>query len=106
MGRDTKRNLKVVKALNTMNCRVMVDPGLVPGDHNVFISGNDADAKQVVTALLCDAFGWKRENILDLGDVTAARGTEMILPIWVRLFSALDNPNINFHIAAGSPPRS
>ena len=35
---------KVVKALNTMNCDVMVDPTKVPGDHDVFICGEDEDA--------------------------------------------------------------
>lgn len=36
----------VVKALNTMNCNVMMDPALVPGDHVVFLSGDSDAAKQ------------------------------------------------------------
>jgi predicted dinucleotide-binding enzyme len=88
---------KVVKALNTMNANVMVNPSLVPGDHDVFVSGNDAGAKAQVTRILRDWFGWK--NVIDLGDISTARGTEMLLPIWLRLWAALRTPNFNFHIA-------
>src|SRR6266571_2784740 len=67
---------RVVKALNTMNFEVMVPPSLVPGDHNVFLCGNDAVAKREVTERLCEWFGWKKENIIDLGDISAARGMD------------------------------
>jgi len=87
---------KVVKTLNTMNAAVMVTSSIVPGEHDVFISGNDADAKARVTQLL-HAFGWK--HVVDLGDITTARGTEMLLPIWLRLWGAFKTPQINFHIA-------
>jgi len=97
-------DMKIVKALNTMNCMVMVNPGLVPGDHNVFLSGNDAEARKKVSVLLNNWFGWPSKNIIDLGDITTARGTEMLLPIWVRLLSALKNPVFNFHVAIGSMP--
>ncbi len=95
---------KVVKTLNTMSAYVMVNPSLVPGDHTVFLNGDDSDAKAQVSTLLTDDFGWKRENMIDMGDISTARGTEMLLPIWVRLFGVLQNPFINFHIAAGTPP--
>jgi predicted dinucleotide-binding enzyme len=94
--------VKVVKTLNTVNCRVMVDPSLVPGDHTVFVGGNDADAKATVTNGLVDWFGWKRENILDLGDIRSARGTEMILPLWVRLYGTFGSPDFNFRVVRGS----
>jgi predicted dinucleotide-binding enzyme len=84
---------------------VMVDPTLVPGDHNVFLSGNDADAKKEVARLLGEWFGWKPANIIDLGDITTARGVEMILPVWVRLFGAIGNPIFNFHVAVGEKPQ-
>ena len=90
-------NSRVVKTLNTMNCFVMVNPSLVPGPHDVFVSGNDADAKSRVTDLLRDGFGWP--SVIDLGDITTARGTEMLLPVWLRLFGALKTPNFNFHVA-------
>ena len=87
---------RVVKTLNTMNAHVMVDPSLVPGEHDVFVCSNDADAKARVTELL-RSFGWR--NVVDLGDLTAARGTEMILPLWLRLWGTFKTPNLNFHIA-------
>lgn len=90
-------SVKVVKALNTVNAFVMVDPGRVAGgDHHIFVSGNDADAKARVTDLLKNSLGWK--NVIDLGDITTARGTEMILPIWVRLMGVLKTPMFNFKI--------
>lgn len=95
---------KVVKTLNTMSAYVMVNPALVAGDHHVFLSGNDAGAKAQVSTMLADWFGWKPENMIDLGDITTARGTEMLLPIWLRLYNALQNPIINFRIATGTPP--
>ena len=87
---------KVVKALNTMRCTVMVNPAMVPGDHDVFICGNDADAKEKVKALLEADFGWT--SFVDLGDITGARGMEMILPIWIRLNGVFKSPHFNFKI--------
>jgi len=89
-------NVKVVKALNTMNCRVMVEPSLVPGEHDVFVCGNAPQAKAGVVEIL-KSFGWR--SIIDLGDITAARGTEMVLPIWLRLWSLYQDHDFNFRIA-------
>lgn len=87
---------KVVKTLHTMNAYVMVDPAqLAATDHTVFVSGDDAEAKARVSELL-RSFGWS--DIIDLGDITTARGTEMVLPIWVRLFGVLQKPIYNFKI--------
>jgi predicted dinucleotide-binding enzyme len=97
-------DLKVVKSLNTMTAYIMVNPSLVPGDHNVFVSGNDAGAKTKVKDVL-SSFGWKASNIIDLGDITTARGTEQLLPIWVRLWGALQNPMFNFKIVVGQAPK-
>ena len=83
-------NARVVKSLNTTNCGIMVNPTLVSGDHDVFMSGNDPDAKERVRQILVEWFGWK--HVIDLGDITTARGTEQLLPIWVRLFGALQTP--------------
>lgn len=90
-------NVKVVKTLNTMNCNLMVNAAGVPGDHNVFVSGNDAGAKAEVKKLL-NGFGWSDKNIIDLGDISTARGTEQLLPIWIRLMGTLGTVNFNFHI--------
>ncbi len=88
---------RVVKTLNTMNASVMVRPEQVAGgDHSVFVSGNDAEAKQVVTGLLT-AMG--HTDVIDLGDLSTARGAEMILPIWLRLMGSLGTPAFNFKIA-------
>ena len=85
---------RVVKTLNTMNCEVMVQPSLVPGRHNVFVCGEDADAKHQVTELL-RSFGWPSEAVIDLGGIGAARGTEMYLPLWLALMGATGTPRLN-----------
>jgi predicted dinucleotide-binding enzyme len=90
---------KVVKALNTMTAALMVNPAAVPGDHDVFVCGDDPDAKARVIELL-RSFGWR--GALDLGDITAARGMEMILPIWLRLMGVMKSPMFNFCIARAS----
>lgn len=87
---------KVVKTLNTVNCQLMVNPSLVPGEHDLFMSGNDVEAKAKTRSIL-ESFGWK--NIIDLGDITTARGAEQLLPIWVRLMGLFKTPQFNFHIA-------
>ena len=96
-------DVKVVKTLNTMNCYLMVNPAALPGDHNVFVSGNDAKAKSTAKEML-KSFGWKDNNIIDLGDITTARGTEQLLPIWIRLYTILQNPMFNFKIVVGQLP--
>jgi predicted dinucleotide-binding enzyme len=87
---------KVVKALNTMNAAIMVDPGIVPGEHDVFMCGNDDGAKAQVSELL-QSFGWPAERIVDLGDITTARGPEMYLPLWLRLMGAV-GPQFNIKV--------
>jgi 8-hydroxy-5-deazaflavin:NADPH oxidoreductase len=91
--------IKVVKTLNTMWCGIMVNPNMIDnGNHVNFISGNDANAKAEVKEFI-KKFGWKEENILDLGDITNARGTEAMLPIWLRVWTATQNGAFNFRIA-------
>ena len=88
---------RVVKTLNTMTASVMVDPARVAGgDHSVFVSGNDAAAKEIVSGLLKE-FGHR--DIIELGDITTARGAEMVLPIWVRIWGALGTGAFNFKVA-------
>ena len=89
-------NLKVVKALNTISAPVMVDPhALAGGEHTVFVSGNDAQAKATVTALL-KSFGWT--DVLDLGDLSSARGPEMYLAMWIRLWGATKTGHLNIKV--------
>lgn len=87
---------RVVKSLNTMNADLMVDPRqLADGDHTVFVSGDDAAAKQVVTGLL-ESFG--HTDVIDLGDLSTARGTESLLPLWTRLYGALGGAAFQFKV--------
>lgn len=90
-------SLKVVKSLNTMTAAIMVNPGLLQEDHSVFMNGDDGGAKAKVSELL-KSFGWKERNIIDVGDITTARGTEQLLPLWVRLYGSFRNPMFNFRI--------
>lgn len=87
----------VVKALNTINCEVMVEPGRVSGEHHIFICGDHQGAKTQVTALLHD-FGWPPGSILDLGDISAARGTEGYLLLWLRLWQAMGTGDLNIKV--------
>jgi 8-hydroxy-5-deazaflavin:NADPH oxidoreductase len=90
----------VVKTLQTMNCEVMVNPALVPGDHVVFVCGDDAGAKQQTTEVLGE-FGWPPERVLDLGDISAARGTEMYVALWLRIWQAVGGLQFNIAVARG-----
>ena len=87
--------LKVVKTLNTMNCNLMVNASSLKGEHDVFICGNDNEAKIKAKEVL-GWFGW--QSPIDLGDISAARGTEMILPLWIHLCSTLHTATFNFKI--------
>jgi hypothetical protein len=104
LGEQVQRefpDVRVVKALNTLNCDIMIDPSRVPGDHDLFICGNDTEAKREVANRLCEWFGWKSSNIIDLGDISNSRGTEMFLPLWMRLWGVLGTPHFNIHVVRG-----
>ncbi len=89
--------LRVVKGLNTLTASLMLNPaGVAGGDSTLFIAGNDDTAKASVVALL-QTFGWK--DVLDLGDITAARATELMMPVWMRLWGQLGSTPFNFKIA-------
>lgn len=86
---------RVVKTLNTVNASLMVDPGqLASGDHTVFVSGDDPGAKAQVAGLL-KSFGWS--DVIDLGDISTARGAEMYVSLWVRIY-ALGSPMFNIKV--------
>lgn len=89
--------VKVVKTLNTVTASLMVNPRqLANGEHHIFLSGNDSVIKAQVADWLVTWFGWK--HILDLGDITTARGTEMYLPLWLRLWGALGTGMLNVRV--------
>jgi len=88
----------VVKALNTVTAHVMVNPaGLAGGDHDLFVAGNDPEARDRVARFLRDEFGWR--TVLDLGDLTAARGLEMMIMVWLKIWAALGTADFNYRIA-------
>lgn len=89
---------KVVKTFNTIWCGLMVNPGMIgKGEHINYISGNDDGAKAKVKDLIME-LGWKDQNIIDLGDITAARATESYLLLWVRIMGAVGSGAFNFKI--------
>jgi hypothetical protein len=92
---------RVVKSLNTVNANVMVHPEIVPGSHTMFLCGNDARAKDEVRRLL-ESFGWPAGDLLDLGDIGAARGMEMYLPLWLRLWGAAGTGHLNVKVVVGT----
>jgi 8-hydroxy-5-deazaflavin:NADPH oxidoreductase len=100
LGEQAQRALpssKVVKALNTITAQVMVDAKRVAGgEHDALICGNDAQAKAQVTTILKDWFGWV--HVVDLGDISKARGLESYLALWVRLYGALGTGDFNIKI--------
>jgi predicted dinucleotide-binding enzyme len=77
---------RVVKSLNTVSAELMVDPGALGEEHTMFVAGDDPEAKRVVSGLVGE-FGWR--DVIDLGDLSGARGMEMFLPLWLRVFGSL-----------------
>jgi predicted dinucleotide-binding enzyme len=95
----TYPGLRVVKTLNTVAAPLMVDPSSVAdGEHTVFVSGDDTEAKAQVTELLQDWLGWK--HVLDLGGIETARAAEMYLPLWIAMLGKLKTPMFNIAIVA------
>ncbi|MBK8383417.1 MAG: NAD(P)-binding domain-containing protein [Ignavibacteria bacterium] len=98
LGEEVQKTLpdaKVVKTLNTVNCEIMIAPDKLSEETSIYISGNEAAAKEKVTEIL-RSFGWT--SIIDLGDISTARGTEMMLPLWIRLWGALKTGHFNFKL--------
>ena len=90
---------RVVKTLNTMNHSVMVDPASVPGSHNVFVCGSYDEAKSDTIAVL-ESFGWPRPRIVDLGPISASRGMEMYVALWLSLYGAVGGPHFNIAVTS------
>jgi 8-hydroxy-5-deazaflavin:NADPH oxidoreductase len=102
LGEETQKafpDAHVVKAFNTVSAAAMVDASFVPGDHDLFIAGNSAEAKKTVEALARKEFGWK--SFVDLGDIVGARATEHLLPLWVRLWMIGGTPKVNIKLVKG-----
>lgn len=92
-------NAYIIKTLNTVNYNLMVDARKVDnGNHNLFVCGNDTDAKNKAMHFLVDNFYWKPEYIIDLGGIEAARCVEAIVPFWVLVYRSIGTPLFNFKI--------
>jgi len=88
---------RVVKALNTVTAHLMVNPaGLAGGDHDIFVAGDDVPSRERVARFLRDEFGWK--TVVDLGDLTAARGLEMMIMVWIKIWQVLGTGDFNFKV--------
>ena len=92
---------RVVKTLNTVNAFVMVNPSLIPGGSSIFLSGNDTGAKQETAGILRE-FGWSDNDIVDLGDIKTARGPEMLVPLWLRLFGVFGQVPFSIRVVRGT----
>src|SRR5512134_890276 len=90
----------VVKTLNTVNAFVMVEPSRVPGEHVIFLSGDDPGAKETVKGVL-KGFGWSEAGILDLGGIRTARSAEMYLPLWLSLWGVTGTGDFNIGVNRG-----
>jgi len=86
---------RVVKALNTITASLMGHPEHLHADSDLFVCGNDADAKARVQVLLGE-FGWK--TVHDLGDIRSARGMEAYLLFWFALYGAQKTTGFNIRI--------
>jgi predicted dinucleotide-binding enzyme len=86
---------RLVKMFNTMANQVMINPRGLDADSTIFVAGNDAAARQTAASIAAD-LGWT--DVFDLGDLTAARGLEMFLPLWVRIFGQLGRPEFNIKL--------
>ncbi len=99
LGEQVQRRVPgahVVKALNTVTANVMVNPAMIPGQHDLLICGNNAEAKSQVSGWLREWFGW--ESIVDIGDITGARATEGGMLLWLKLWGTLGTPNFNLRV--------
>lgn len=102
LGEQVQRafpDARVVKTLNTLTADLMVHPERLPEPTSVFVSGDDAAAKDVVTGLLT-AMGHR--DVIDLGGIETSRGVEMWLPLWLRLMGTFGTADFNLKVVRGS----
>jgi 8-hydroxy-5-deazaflavin:NADPH oxidoreductase len=92
---------RVVKSLNTLECTVAVDPGLLPEPTTVFLSGDDPEAKRVVLGLLRN-LGWEEPHVLDLGALRTARATEHLIGLYYALRDSLGTADFNYRVVRGA----
>jgi len=101
LGQTVQRTFpgaRVVKTLNCVSAELMTDPARLPGNHTVFVSGDDAAAKAAVVDML-RSFGWT--SIVDLGGIASARGPEHFVALWVTIYEAFGITDFNFALLRG-----
>jgi 8-hydroxy-5-deazaflavin:NADPH oxidoreductase len=86
---------RLVKMFNTMNCNVMADPASLGQDSTIFLAGDDESARRTAAELARD-LGWT--DVMDLGDLSAARGLEMYIPLWLRIWNAVGGQAFNIKV--------
>lgn len=96
---------RVVKSLHTMYYEVMIDPARLAGEHSVFVGGDDETAKRDVVELLRQ-FGWPASSIIDLGDISSARGTEMFSRLFFALYAQFQTFDFNINVVRAQPART
>jgi predicted dinucleotide-binding enzyme len=98
LGEQVQRafpDARVVKSLNTLTAELMAHPERLPEPTSVFVSGDDADAKRLVTGLLSEL---GHRDVIDLGGIETSRGVEMWLPLWLRLMGSLGTAEFNLKV--------
>lgn len=88
---------KVVKTLNTVGGPIGVRPSLLSSPTNVFLSGEQDDAKSVVSSLLND-LGWTPDAQIDLGGIATAKAAEHYFLLFAALMGSLRSPAFNIAI--------
>lgn len=86
---------RVVKSLNTVNAELMLHPETLAEPTTMFVASDDPEARATVIRLLQDA-GWV--DLVEFDTLSAARGMEMWLPLWVRLMGQLGTARFNLRI--------
>jgi predicted dinucleotide-binding enzyme len=82
LGEQVQRWLpdaRVVKAFNTVGNAHFVNPDFPNGPPDMFICGNDDDAKKIVSQI-CEHFGW---GVVDVGGIESSRHLEPMCMVWV-----------------------
>ena len=111
LGEQTQREFfdaRVVKALNTVNCDVMVNPSCVPGEHELFICGNDAGAKSEVSRDgSANGSAGSPGASSTWGIFPTRAGREIFyLALWVRMWGLLGTPHFKHPHRSGERKRS
>lgn len=93
----------VVKTLNTVSAAVMANPAAIGSPATVFLSGNDAASKELVSGLLSD-LGWDADSQFDLGDISTARATEHYIFLSVGILTALNTTTYGIRVVDSRHP--